>query len=188
MGSGQYSPCGRIDHGQEQTRPEIHWQANMERQGGRQRVCKLPANTITEPQKEDLWTSVRTAPSKHCHVTSNQCGFGTTDAIHAVQLLIEKQHSAFGLSGPGESVYHDLIGQGLRFHGAPEEQVSWDQLLYRNTTSVVRCPAGRSPAFDITVGIHQRSALSPLLFILCMDMWRPKDHIPGHPSMLMISL
>ncbi|XP_019204855.1 uncharacterized protein LOC109196094 [Oreochromis niloticus] len=33
----------------------------------------------------------------------------------------------------------------------------------------VRCSAGTSPAFPITVGVHQGSALSPLLFTLCMD-------------------
>ena len=36
--------------------------------------------------------------------------------------------------------------------------------------TVVRCPAGTSPPFTIQTGVHQGSALSPLLFILCMDV------------------
>lgn len=41
--------------------------------------------------------------------------------------------------------------------------------MYRNVTSTVRSPVGTSPPFSITVGVHQGSALSLLLFILCMD-------------------
>uniref|UniRef100_W5NG36 ribonuclease H n=1 Tax=Lepisosteus oculatus TaxID=7918 RepID=W5NG36_LEPOC len=41
--------------------------------------------------------------------------------------------------------------------------------LYQKATSSVRCAAGTSDTFPINVGVHQGSALSPLLFILCMD-------------------
>lgn len=65
-----------------------------------------------------------------------------------------------------DRVPRDLIWHSLRSHGAPEEYVRWIQLLY---TSAVQCPAGLSEPFPTTVGVHQGSALLPLLFILYMD-------------------
>uniref|UniRef100_A0A914WD71 Reverse transcriptase domain-containing protein n=1 Tax=Plectus sambesii TaxID=2011161 RepID=A0A914WD71_9BILA len=114
-------------------------------------------------------------------ISTNQCGFvkgaGTTDAIHAARLLIERHreknqkiHIAFlDLEKAFDRVPHDLIWTSLRSHGVPEEYVRWIKILYANKTSAVRCPAGTSEPFPITVGVHQGSALSPLLFILCMD-------------------
>ena len=114
-------------------------------------------------------------------ITSNQCGFvkgcGTTDAIHAARLLLERHreknkpvHVSFlDLEKAFDRVPHELIWHSLRSHGVPEEYVRWIQLLYRNVTSTVRCSVGTSPPFTINVGVHQGSALSPLLFVLCMD-------------------
>ncbi len=68
-----------------------------------------------------------------------------------------------------DRVPHDLIWSALRSHQIPEAYVRWTQLLYQDTLSVVRCPVGISPAFHVSVGVHQGSALSPFLFILCMD-------------------
>uniref|UniRef100_A0A915HP81 Reverse transcriptase domain-containing protein n=1 Tax=Romanomermis culicivorax TaxID=13658 RepID=A0A915HP81_ROMCU len=41
--------------------------------------------------------------------------------------------------------------------------------IYRETARSSRCPVGTSPPFDISVGVHQWLALSPLLLVLCMD-------------------
>ncbi|EYC44867.1 hypothetical protein Y032_0447g1625 [Ancylostoma ceylanicum] len=57
----------------------------------------------------------------------------------------------------------------LRIHGFPEELVIWIKLLYDGTRSQVRTPNGTSQDFRVNVGVHQDSALSPLLFILVMD-------------------
>ena len=114
-------------------------------------------------------------------LSPNQCGFvkgcGTTDAIHAVRLLLERYrektipiHMAFlDLEKAFDRVPHDLIWYALRSHQVPEAYVRWIKHLYSGVTSVVRCPVGTSPEFTISVGVHQGSALSPLVFILCMD-------------------
>lgn len=114
-------------------------------------------------------------------ITPNQCGFvkgrGTTDAMHAARLLLEKHrernttiHMAFlDLEKAFDRVPHDLIWLALRSHGVPEAYIQWIRLVYRGVSSAVRCPMGISPPFAINVGVHQGSALSPLLFILCMD-------------------
>uniref|UniRef100_A0A915J330 Reverse transcriptase domain-containing protein n=1 Tax=Romanomermis culicivorax TaxID=13658 RepID=A0A915J330_ROMCU len=65
---------------------------------------------------------------------------------------------------------HELIWHALRSQNVPETDVQWIKLLYHSVTSAVRCPVGTSPPFNINVGVHQGSALSPLLFVLCMDM------------------
>lgn len=68
-----------------------------------------------------------------------------------------------------DRVPHDLIWASLRRHHVPEAYISWVQLLYQDVRNLVRCTAGISPPFNINVGVHQGSALSPLLFITCMD-------------------
>ncbi|EYC20643.1 hypothetical protein Y032_0021g335 [Ancylostoma ceylanicum] len=114
-------------------------------------------------------------------VTRNQCGSvkncSTTDAIHAVRLLTEKHreknkavHLAFlDPEKAFDKIRRGLIWLSLRDQGVREEYVRWVQLLCRNVTSSVRNAAGTSVPFDVHVGVHQGSALSPLLFILCMD-------------------
>ncbi len=41
--------------------------------------------------------------------------------------------------------------------------------LYENSMSKVKAPAGISEEFSIRVGVHQGSALSPLLLIVVMQ-------------------
>ena len=114
-------------------------------------------------------------------ITPNQCGFvrgsSTTDAIHAVRLLVERHreknksiHVAFlDLEKAFDRVPHDLIWHSLRSHLVPEEYVEWIKMLYKDATSVVQCPAGRSKPFKVTVGVHQGGNLSPPIFNICMD-------------------
>jgi hypothetical protein len=114
-------------------------------------------------------------------ITANQCGFvkgaSTTDAIHAARLLMEKHreknkplHAAFlDLEKAFDRVPHEVIWWALRKHNVPEEYVEWIKLIYRGATTNVRSTAGVSKDFPITVGVHQGSALSPLLFITVMD-------------------
>ncbi|EYB87852.1 hypothetical protein Y032_0256g368 [Ancylostoma ceylanicum] len=114
-------------------------------------------------------------------VSTNQCGFvancGTTDAIHAARLLIEKHrekqkplHLAFlDLEKAFDRVPHEAIWYALRWHGVPEELIEWVRILYADPRSRVQAAAGTSAEFPISVGVHQGSALSPLLFILVMD-------------------
>ncbi|RXN11789.1 RNA-directed DNA polymerase from mobile element jockey-like protein [Labeo rohita] len=99
-----------------------------------------------------------------------QCGFvrgsGTTDAVYAIRLLLERQNSTHGLEKAFDRVPWDLIWHSVCSHCALEKYVSWIQLLYANTTSIIQCPAGLSKPFSITIGEHQGSAFSLLLFIL----------------------
>ncbi|VDO65224.1 unnamed protein product [Heligmosomoides polygyrus] len=114
-------------------------------------------------------------------LSSNQCGFvagcGTVDAIHATRLLIEKHrekqkavHIAFlDLEKAFDRVPREVIWYALRHHGVPEELIEWVRILYSCPKSRVQAAAGTSMEFPISVGVHQGSALSPLLFVVVMD-------------------
>ncbi|VDP11736.1 unnamed protein product [Heligmosomoides polygyrus] len=114
-------------------------------------------------------------------LSSNQCGFvagcGTIDAIHAARLLVEKHrekqrpvHLAFlDLEKAFDRVPREVIWYALRQHGVPEELVEWVRMLYSCPKSRVQAAAGTSTEFPISVGVHQGSALSPLLFVVVMD-------------------
>lgn len=80
-------------------------------------------------------------------ISPNQCGFvrgsGTTDAIQAIRLLLERHrgeknqpvHMAFlDLEKAFDRMPRDLIRHSLCSLGAPEEYICWIQLLYTNTT------------------------------------------------------
>ncbi|XGW17548.1 hypothetical protein V3C99_002275 [Haemonchus contortus] len=66
-------------------------------------------------------------------------------------------------------VPRDVIWYVLRQHGVPEELIEWVRILYTSPKSRVQTAAGTSAEFPISVGVHQGSALSPLLFVVVMD-------------------
>ena len=114
-------------------------------------------------------------------ISEMQCGFrpehSTTDAIHVARRMMEKArewnkplHLAFlDLEKAYDRVPRQLIWEALRHQQVPEALVNAVQLTYRHSTTCIRTPVGDTPQFPVTVGVHQGSALSPLLFILCLD-------------------
>lgn len=102
----------------------------------------------------------------------------TVDAIHATRLLFEthgeKQkplHAAFlDLENAFDCVPLKAIWHALRTHEVHEELIEWVKLLYNEPKSRVQATPGTTKEFHITVGVHQGLALSPLLFILVMNV------------------
>ncbi|VDP21694.1 unnamed protein product [Heligmosomoides polygyrus] len=111
----------------------------------------------------------------------NQCGFvagcGTVDAMHAACLLVEKHrekqepvHIAFlNLEKAFDRVPLEVIWYALLHNGVPKELIEWVRTLYSCPKSRVQAAAGTSMEFPIFAGVHQGSALSPLLFDVVMD-------------------
>ena len=58
----------------------------------------------------------------------------------------------------------------MRKRSIPERYVKVIQDMYRGNKTRVKTRCGRTEYFEMKVGLHQVSALSPLLFIIIMDM------------------
>ena len=58
----------------------------------------------------------------------------------------------------------------LRWMGAPELEVKMVEAMYENTKARVVVGSGMSNEFQVNIGLRQGSALSPLLFILVMEL------------------
>ena len=63
----------------------------------------------------------------------------------------------------------EAIRWALMCQKVPEHCIAFVMTLYSNARSRVRTIAGTSDEFGIGVGVHQRSALSPLLFVVVMQ-------------------
>ena len=114
-------------------------------------------------------------------VDDTQFGFvpgrGTTDAIFVVRQLQEKYlavnkrlYMAFvDLEKASDCVPRKVIWWALRKLGIKEWIVRLVQGMYAYARSRVRVGEGVSKEFEVKVGIHQGSVLSPLLFIIVLE-------------------
>jgi len=62
-----------------------------------------------------------------------------------------------------------VIEWALRRNGIPERMIEVAMALNVNSRTRVKAMAGISEEFNISVGLHQGSVLSPLLYIIVMD-------------------
>lgn len=114
-------------------------------------------------------------------IDDSQFGFvpgrGTTDAIFIVRQLQEKflavnkrLYMAFvDLEKAFDRVPRKVIWWALRKLGVEEWIVRLVQGMYANARSCVRVGDGYSEEFEVRVGVHQGSVLSPLLFIIVLE-------------------
>ena len=58
----------------------------------------------------------------------------------------------------------------LRVRMVPEKYVALVQEMYKNACTRVRSSVGVTEGFEVSVGLHQGSALSPFLFNVVMDV------------------
>ena len=104
-------------------------------------------------------------------------GRGTTDAIFIARQMQEKFIAAnkplyfafVDLEKAFDRVPRDVIWWALRSLGVEEWAVRAIQSMYSNARSRVRVNGQYSEEFEVKVGVHQGSVLSPLLFILVLE-------------------
>lgn len=111
----------------------------------------------------------------------NQFGFmkgrGTTDAIFILRQVQEKvlegndkRYWTFvDLEKAFDRVPRDVVYWSLRKKGVTEKIVRLVKSMYDGARTSVRCRVGGAGEFEVRVGVHQGSCLSPLLFIIVMD-------------------
>ena len=104
-------------------------------------------------------------------------GKGTTDAIFIMRQVQEKKQAkkkklyyAFvDLEKAFRSVPREVVRWALRKLGVDEWLIRTVMALYTEACTVVSTDAGLSESFEVKVGLHQGSVLSPLLFAAVMD-------------------
>ena len=58
----------------------------------------------------------------------------------------------------------------LRWMAAPESELTMVEVMYENTKARVLVGSGMSNEFQVNIGLRQGSVLSPLLFIIVMEL------------------
>ncbi|KAK3562277.1 hypothetical protein QTP86_033344 [Hemibagrus guttatus] len=118
---------------------------------------------------------------KVVEICEQQYGFmprkSTTDAIFALRILMEKYrdgqrelHCVFvDLEKAYDRVPREELWYCMRKSGVAEKYVRVVQDMYERSRTVVRCAVGQTEEFNVEVGLHQESALSPFLFAIVMD-------------------
>ncbi|KAK3553084.1 hypothetical protein QTP86_031352, partial [Hemibagrus guttatus] len=140
------------------------------------RGIKLMSHTMK------LWERVVEARlRKVVEICEQQYGFmprkSTTDAIFALRILMEKYrdgqrelHCVFvDLEKAYDRVPREELWYCMRKSGVAENYVRVVQDMYERSRTVVRCAVGQTEEFNVEVGLHQGSALSPFLFAIVMD-------------------
>jgi hypothetical protein len=104
-------------------------------------------------------------------------GQGTTDAIFIVRQVQEKYLAAkselwmafVDLEKAFDRVPREVLWWALREVGVEEWTIAVIKSMYEGAYAAVRLSQGESPLFEVKVGVHQGSVLSPLLFIIVME-------------------
>ena len=105
-------------------------------------------------------------------------GRSTTDALFALRQLMEKYregqkelHIVFiDLEKAYDRVPRQEIWRCLRERGTPEKYVRIVKDMYEGAGTQVRTSVGLTEEFEVGVGLHQGSSLSPYLFNIVMDV------------------
>nr|CDJ91569.1 RNA-directed DNA polymerase (reverse transcriptase) domain containing protein [Haemonchus contortus] len=102
----------------------------------------------------------------------------TTDAIFIAMQIMEKYREkrrpcylAFlDLEKAFDRLPREVLWSALRKRNVPEHLIFLVKDMYDGSTTTIRTAHGQTGAIDVTVGVHQGSALSPFLFLLTMDV------------------
>jgi len=119
---------------------------------------------------------------KQTNIDNMQCGFmpekGTTDGIFVVRQIAEKHkakavklyYAFVDLEKAFDRVPREVVRWALRKLGVEEWLVRSVMAMYTEAMTAVKTQDGPSDKFEVKVGLHQGSVLSPLLFVSVMEV------------------
>ena len=104
-------------------------------------------------------------------------GVGITDAIFVIRTMCEKykegnnrQDMVFvDLEKAYDTVPREVLWRCMRKQNMTEGYIRLVQDMYQDATTRVKTKRGMSEQFEVGIGFHQGSALSPFLFIMLVD-------------------
>ena len=104
-------------------------------------------------------------------------GKSTTDALFALRVLMEKYREGqkglhcvcVDLEKAYDKVPREEVWYCMRTSGLAEKYVRIIPDMYDDSTTAVRCAVRVTEGFEVKVGLHQGSALSPCLFAMVMN-------------------
>ena len=104
-------------------------------------------------------------------------GRGTTDAVFVVRQLQEKYLQkrrelwmAFvDLEKAFDRVPREVLWWALRRLGVEKGMIRLIKAMYAGSTTAVKVQGEGTESFEVKVGVHQGSVLSPLLFVMVME-------------------
>ncbi|KAL6546860.1 hypothetical protein OROMI_022581 [Orobanche minor] len=103
-------------------------------------------------------------------------GRSATEAIHLVRRLMEKFRERrkdmvfIDLEKAYDKIPRDVIWRSQEERSVSSPYVTAIKDMYSQVRTCVRTPVGDTQFFPVEVGLHQGSALSPLLFALILDV------------------
>lgn len=143
--------------------------------------CNYRGLKLTEQVMKLLERVLDSYIRKMVSINEMQFGFvqgrGTSDAIFISRQLQEKHLTAnkplyfafIDLEKAFDRVPRTVLWWALRSLGVEEWAIRVIQSMYANARSRVRVNGQYSEEFGVSVGVHQGSVLSPLLFILVLE-------------------
>ncbi|XP_063610105.1 uncharacterized protein LOC134784007 [Penaeus indicus] len=129
---------------------------------GRSDTASKPAGGVSRPQEDEEEQILNQKIREAVDIRNLQFGFrqgrGMIDVVFLLRHLQEKH----------------LEGDKNQYYAF----VDLEKDTYESVTTTVRTPQGTSEEFEVKVGLHQGSNLSPLLFIIVIDVC--VYHMPTH--------
>jgi len=123
-------------------------------------------------------------------------GKGTTDAIFMARQMqknfrVKGKKLYFGFVDLEKAfdrvpTPREVISWAMRKLGVEEWLVSAVMSMYTSAKTAVRTIYGNSKGFEVKVGMHQGSALSPLLFMFVMEAISREFGVAGHGNCCML--